>query len=325
MAVQFYSMDAILPVDDLVKEMEADGSAADFLPGSLDAMKYDGHTMALPWQIDIRMIYYNKDLLAKKGIAVPTTWAEMQAAAKAVTGDGTYGLVAGGDSNAVHWILASAINAGGGLFDKDGKPALDSGAALDAAKFLGSFAADGSLNPASAGYSGDDARGSFLRGEAAFILDGPGLTARAEGNAAMVGIMDPIASDSGGKGTIYWVNNMMVYKQSEHPAETMQFMKWWSGHEVTLWSAGASCCIPVRQSFLKDPYFAANTDIQTAVAKYVPVAQPMSAPMGGTFPQLNAIDGDGFLASMGQQLWQGVDPATAAAQAQAHLVELMAK
>jgi multiple sugar transport system substrate-binding protein len=42
-AVQFYSMDAIYPVDDLVKEMEADGSAKDFAPGTLEAMKYDGH------------------------------------------------------------------------------------------------------------------------------------------------------------------------------------------------------------------------------------------------------------------------------------------
>ena len=325
MAAQFYSMDAIEPVDDLVKQMQADGSAADFLPGTIDSMKYKDHYVALPWQIDIRMIYYNKDLLAKKGIPVPKTWAEMQAAAKAATGGGTYGLVSAGDTNAVHWILASSINAGGGLFGADGKPALDSGPALDAAKFLGSFAANGSLNPASAGYSTDDARGSFLRGEAAFFLDGPGVTARAGDKAAMVGILDPITSPSGAKGTIYWVNNVMVYKQSKHPKETMKFLKWLSDHEVKLWSKGASCCIPVRQSFLKDAYFKDNTDINTAVAKYVPIAKPMSAPVGGTFPQLNAIDGDGFLASMGQQLWQGIDPAKAAAQAQAHLVELMAK
>ncbi len=55
-AVQFYDMDAIYPVDELVDEMSKDGSAADFAPGSLDAVKYDGHYVALPWAMDVRVL-----------------------------------------------------------------------------------------------------------------------------------------------------------------------------------------------------------------------------------------------------------------------------
>lgn len=108
----------------------------------------------------------------------------------------------------------------------------------------------------------------------------------------------------------------MVYKQSKHPAEALTFLKWWSAHELPM---------PTRKSFLDSAFFKNNADVQFTVANYLPVAKPMSASVGGTFPQLNAIDGDGFLASLIQQLWQDVKPANAVAPAQALLVELMAK
>jgi multiple sugar transport system substrate-binding protein len=51
----------------------------------------------------------------------------------------------------------------------------------------------------------------------------------------------------------------------------------------------------------------------------------MASTASGTFPELNEIDGDGFLMSMVQQIWQGVPTADAVAPAQAHLEEIMAK
>src|SRR5690606_17394980 len=115
-AVQFYDQDAILPVDDLVAQMDT----SDFTPGALEAMQYDGHYVALPWAIDIRVLFYRKDLLEAAGVEVPTNWQELRDAAKALTGDGKYGLVSSGDPGGMHWILASAINNGGGLFDDEG-------------------------------------------------------------------------------------------------------------------------------------------------------------------------------------------------------------
>src|SRR5690606_33033103 len=63
-AVQFYDQDAILPVDDLVAQMDT----SDFTPGALEAMQYDGHYVALPWAIDIRVLFYRKDLLEAAGV-----------------------------------------------------------------------------------------------------------------------------------------------------------------------------------------------------------------------------------------------------------------
>jgi len=324
-AVSFAATDAIYPVDELVEQMKADGSAADFAPGALDAMKFNGHYVALPCAIDIRTLFYRKDLLKAKGLNPPTTWAEMQADAKAVTGGKTYGLVSSGDTGGVHWILASSINNGGGLFDTKGKPAMTDGRAKEALDFLSSFATGKTLNPASAGYTNDDAQASFFRGEAAFFLSSPNLIAAAGDAGAQIGMLPPIAGPHGDKGTIYWVNNVMVYKQTKHPKEALAFLKWWSLNQAPLWKEGHMGSIPARLSFQKDDYFQKNAGLKYAIENYIPVAKPMSAPVGGTFPELNAIDGDGFLASLSQKIWQGAPVADAVGPAQKHLEEIMAK
>lgn len=324
-AVQFYSMDAIYPVDELVAQMEADGSIKDMAPGMLDALKYDGHYVALPFGLDIRALYYRKDILEAKGIAVPTTWDEFRAAAKAVTGDGVYGLVSSGDPAGMHWTLTAMVNNGGGLFDGDRKAAMTSERSMAGLNFLSDLVADGSVNPASTGYVNDDARASFFAGKAAFYLAGPGLAGAAGDQADKIGVVPPLAGPHGDKGTIAWVNNTMVYKQTQHPAETLTFLKWWSEHQLLIFTEGHAGVLPVRLSFLADPFFSTYAQTREVIDQYTPVAKSMASAATGTFPQLNAIDGDGFLLSMVQQLWQGVPAAEAVAPAQAHLEEIMAE
>ena len=82
-AVQFYDQGAIATLDDLIAEFEADGSLDDFLPGTIDRMRYDDHYVAMPWAIDIRIPYYRKDIFEEAGVEVPTTWEEWRAAMEA--------------------------------------------------------------------------------------------------------------------------------------------------------------------------------------------------------------------------------------------------
>jgi multiple sugar transport system substrate-binding protein len=324
-AAQFFSMDAIYPVDELVDAMKADGTLADFDPASMEAVRYDGHYVALPWAIDIRALHYRKDILEAKGVPVPKTWDELRAAAKAVTGNGTYGLVSSGDPSGMHWTLAAMINNGGGLFDRDRKPALTSARSIEALSFLSALVADGSVNPASAGYTSDDARGAFLAGKAAFLLSNPNIGASAGDQAEKIGVMPPLAGPHGDKGTIAWVNNIMIYKQTKHPKETMKFLRWWSEHELPLFTEGHAYPMPARLSFQNDRFFTSEPHVRQVIEQYLPVAKGMAFTASGTFPELNEIDGDGFLMSMVQQIWQGVPTVDAVAPAQAHLEEIMAK
>lgn len=319
-AVQLYDQGAILALDDLVARIDQ----TDFSAGSLDAMKYDGHYVGLPWGLDPRVLWYRKDLLDAAGVAVPTNWDEFRAAAKTLTGGGKYGLVSSGDPGGMHWILTSTTNNDGGLFDTEGNPALTSERSMEALKFLEALVADGSVNPASAGYVNDDARGAFIRGEAAFILNGPGLPALSPEQAGNFGIVPPIAGPHGDKGTFSSVNNIMAYTQTEHPEETLAFMEWWSANALPLWTEGGAGQLPVRASIAKDAYFQDNPNTAYIIENYLPVGRPLSAQAPGTFPQLNAVDGDGFLLSLIQAIWQGQPVDQNAANAQAHLEELMA-
>lgn len=322
-AVQFYSMDAIYPVDELVKAMESDGTAKDFAPGTLEAMKYDGHYVGLPWAIDLRALFYRKDILEAAGQKVPTTWDEFRTTSKAVTKDNVYGVVSSGDSGGMHWTLAAMINNGGGLFDADKKPSLTGENSLTALTFLSELVADGSVNPASAGYTDDDARGNFFAGKAAFYLSSPGTADQAGKDKDKIGVVPPLASPSGNRGTISWINNIMIYKQTQHPRETLKFLRWWSDNQKVLWTEGKAGGIPARAPYQKDSFFTGNEQISFVIEHYLPIIKPMSATAGGTFPQLNEIDGDGFMMSLVQKLWQGEPAKDVVQPAQEHLEEIM--
>jgi multiple sugar transport system substrate-binding protein len=319
-AVQFYSQDQILPVDDVIAEI-----GDDFAPGSLDAMKYDGHYVAVPWAISVKVLFYRKDVLEAAGVAVPTTQEEFRAAAKATTGNGVYGLVSSGDAGGMHWLPHIAIGNGGGLFNADGTAGLTSERSMEGLGVLAGIVADGSLNPASVGYVNNDAIGSFGRGEAAFLLGVPLTSTQIGGEAeAKIGVVPPMKGAHGDTAVLTFVNNIMAYKQTEHPEQSMKFLKWWSDNALPLWTEGKVGNLPARPSIAADGYFQDNATVKYVLDTLLPVGKTLSQAKGGTFPALNAVDGDGFLVSLTQAIWQGQQLDAAVPPANAHLEELLA-
>ncbi len=254
-AVQFYDQGAIRPLDDVVADLKKTGDFDDFQPGAIDTLRYDNHYVALPWGIDIRVWYYRKDLLQAAGQQVPTTWAEFEKVAKATTGKGKYGLVASGDTGGSHYIYSAILNNGGALFSPDRKLTLTRDRNVEAVQAYADMVKEGSVSPASAGYSQDDARAAFERGEAAFLLDTPGVIDAAGPAKAFIGIVPPMTGPHGDKGTIFWVNNIMVYQQTKHPDEVKTFLEWWSKNEKPLWTKGTYRSAPGAQVDRQRPLF----------------------------------------------------------------------
>ena len=234
-AVQLYDQGAILPIDDVISQWKTSGKLDDFLPNMIDTLKYDNHYVALPWAIDIRVWYYRKDLFAQAKLQPPTNWQEFKAAAQALTNSKAdqYGMVTAGDTLGEHLLLALMLNNGGGLFTTDRKLDLGSDRNMEALKFVGDLVEAKSVNPASAGYSGEDAVSAFSQGKGALFLDVPGLSGRLPKIADKIGLVQPLVGPHDEKGTIFWVNNIMVYKQGKHPAETKIFLEWWSSTRRT--------------------------------------------------------------------------------------------
>lgn len=61
--------------------------ADQYTEGALGAMKFDNHYIAAMYDFDAYALYYRKDVLKKKGIAVPKTWDELLAATKKMAED----------------------------------------------------------------------------------------------------------------------------------------------------------------------------------------------------------------------------------------------
>ena len=304
-AVQLYDLDAIRPMDDLVEEMRKSGDLKDFREGTVDKLKYKGHYVAVPWGLDVRVWYYRKDVLEQAKIAPPKTLAELRAAAKAVTKDGRYGLMLPGDTMGMHMVLGTALNNGGGLFTPDGKPDLKNERNTQAWKLFADMATDGSISPASPGASQDEARRAFIQGKSAFFYNAPGLEQQAGGERAKIGVLAPLTAERGDKGTLAWVNNIMVYKQTKNPEAVKTFIKWWTKNQKPLFLAGKAAQIPARVSLAEDPEVKNRApSYAEATTSYWPVAKGTGSPVPGIFPALNEIEGDGFLQTLAQRLGQ---------------------
>src|SRR4029077_9153757 len=78
-----YMKDPNLTAPDLVE--------SDFSAAGLQYAKNDkGQMLSLPWSVDYFILYYNKELFQKKGVAVPKTFDEMVAAAEKLTDEGRH-------------------------------------------------------------------------------------------------------------------------------------------------------------------------------------------------------------------------------------------
>lgn len=117
----------------------AAGLADQYQPGPLAAGRYQGKQYAMPWYTNNVALYVNNKMLAEAGIAAaPTTWAEFEAAAIAMTKPdrGTYGLTLGAAGTGAFQIYSFIWQAGGDLVDTEGRVRLNEPEAIRAIDFV---------------------------------------------------------------------------------------------------------------------------------------------------------------------------------------------
>ncbi|RXZ82618.1 sugar ABC transporter substrate-binding protein [Paenibacillaceae bacterium] len=322
-AFQFYDMDEILPIDDVIEEWRAEGKLKDFTEGSIDTLKYDGHYVSLPWGIDIRVPFYRADLFEAANIQPPQTWDELRAAAKQLTGDGKYGILAPGDTGGTHYLYSFMLNNGGGLFDENKKVDFMNERNVEAVKFLSDMVKDGSFNPAGAGFKGDDATKAFGQGDAAIVIKNPGFKDALPNLEGKVAVMKPLTGPHGDTGTIRWVNNIMIYKQTKHPEEAKTFLKWWSENSKALWTEGHANQLPARISFSKDDYFQNDPIYKLILDEYIGIGKTTGAKYPSAFSELNEIEGEGLMQTLMQEIILGKDPEEAMKKAEKKIKDIM--
>ncbi|HTT90657.1 MAG TPA: extracellular solute-binding protein [Acidimicrobiales bacterium] len=305
-AFQFSQAGAIQPLDALVAQMTKDGIAADFQPGTLDVLKYKGHYVAIPWEIDIRVLYYRKSVL---GPDVPATWDDLLTVGKALKKKGIYVLNSAGNASFNGWQflpIMFMLGNGGGFFNAKGEPDATSDANVEAVEFILQLAKDKYLDPASISFDQTAFQSAFGSGKAAMSVGTPKWTVNFSPNvAADTVVASPLKSPSGKTGTIFWVNNLMAYKGSY---DLQGMYDWYIGYSTLMkayWQKGLVGGLPVRKSFGQLPEVANNPTLSVPLKEWLPVAKTTAAAGTSLSPGLNALEGSTALPLFTQQLIQG--------------------
>jgi multiple sugar transport system substrate-binding protein len=147
-----------------------------YTPGGIDAMTYDGNIVTMLFDFDVYALYYRTDIFKQKGVQVPTTWDEWQAAAQKIAedtnGDGQcdkYCLEV--DDETFHWSQFLYQNGGTILNADNTRAAFNSEAGVQAVDFYKSFVDDGT--GIIWGASQGDRQNGIKDGRIGMFTDGP--------------------------------------------------------------------------------------------------------------------------------------------------------
>ena len=307
-----YAAEGVLEnLDTFIKE--SGYSLDDYWPGLLESAKYEGSVYGFPRDIEAAVLYYNKDLFDKAGVAYPDenwTWDDLTAAAEKLTvkdANGTttqYALaMEGGLTKWSKWVLQN----GGSILDDMSNPSkcmVDEPAAVEAITFFADLMNNGyAMRPADLNQAGGDA-GVFQSDQAAMIIQN---TSRVSGfnKAGKNYDVAVVPIPAGGKrynpaGGAAWV----MSSGSDNKEAAWTFLSWLqstNGGEKIYTERGE--IFPALQSVANSPAF--MTD-QPPANKQGILDEAAGSGVGafGYFPEWDELESSVFNPVM-DQIWAG--------------------
>lgn len=241
----------------------------------------DDKLLAMPLYTDVGVMFYRKDLLEKYKLKEPTTWDQLEHAAKVIQEgerkDGIsdfWGFVWQGKAyegltcNALEWVNSQG---GGAIVAPEGAITIvneHAAKALDrAAGWVGTISPKGVLN-----YGEEEARGVFQSGKAAFMRNWPYAWSLAQGDGSPIkDKVGMIAIPSAGKGSPRsgtlggW--QMAVSKYSEQPERAADLVRYMTGPEVQKDYAVRAAYNPTIRDLYKDPKVLAGLPVPDVMFK----------------------------------------------------------
>jgi multiple sugar transport system substrate-binding protein len=267
--------------------------------------EYQGKTYALPYELDIQGLYYNKDMFKAAGVAPPNdswTWNDLRTAAKKLTKtDGkkkVWGFLA--DDLYPSWV-SFFKQAGGSVLNAQGTQAtLSSAPVKSALGFLTNTlirtdhsSPDPSQLPAGAN--------AFQSGLVAMAVDGSYSILPTLENVKFDWDVAPLPSGPGGKGVAYWTQGIAIASTSKNKAAAWQFAKFLASPQGEQILAKSKFATPSLKSAAQSSDYLSGkpAHLKTFIDEYADAATPvpfndkwfdiMSGPnsaMGGPFAKL---------------------------------------
>jgi multiple sugar transport system substrate-binding protein len=237
-----------------------------FLPGSVEAITFNGKPYGMPWFTDTGLLYYRKDLLNKSGFnGPPKTWDELKQMTRKVRRDSDikFGfLFQGAKSEAGVCDGCEFIwGHGGNVLDPSDptKVLVDSPQAIEGLETERSMITDGISPEAVTVYEETETEGEFLRGDAVFLRNWPyvysliGTSAYPKLKTHQVGVSElPSADGKPGNGTV-GDQPLYISTSSKYPDAAWKFIEFLSATEQQRFRAVEGSFLPTRSALYDDP------------------------------------------------------------------------
>lgn len=246
---QYVKTNSVAPLNDAIGGGDTKINADAFPETVTKAFTVDGKLVAVPANLATLVLYYNKDMFAKAGIAnAPTTQAEfLDDARKLTLGADTgkpsqYGLTLADHATIQMWPILQWMN-GGDLVDDKGCATIGSPASVEALKTWSNLVTKDKISPV--GQTGADADTLFSAKKAAMEINGPWAAAGFRTAGVNLGIAQ-VPVGTAGPTTLASTVPLMIAKSGKHVAQAQEFLAWWTGKTAQTSFSKASGFPPVR-------------------------------------------------------------------------------
>ncbi|WP_197429981.1 ABC transporter substrate-binding protein [Auraticoccus cholistanensis] len=316
-AFLFEAQGAIAYADDLLESWRGNGLYDDFLPGLIDTMKTENGYAAVPYNLDMRVLWYNKTLLEEAGAEPPTDWQSFLDACEALKKNDVYGYGTAAGAGAYtggHILVSWMIGNGGGLFNADQQPDCVTPANIEAMEFVLECVAKGYVDPASASYTSDNAQTQWEERRFGMGFDTGGLANNVGGEVGSdLVVGSPLTSPAGSQGMLFFPNNIMMYADTPSQEGSEAFLTYYFQNMSRLWTEKTGIGLPPLRSITETPEFQSDENNVKIIEEYQPIARTWAAPGGNAlFQGVTAADATPAMDTFTQSILGGDIEARAA-------------
>jgi multiple sugar transport system substrate-binding protein len=155
--------------EDLTDRVQEWGKEGDYFEGPWQSTVWKDRNYGIPDNSNCLTLWYNQDLLEAAGLEPPTDWDELNAAARALSGDGVYGFAAcafQSEEGTFQW-LPFLWQSGEDL------DTLDSAGGRAALQLWVDLVRDGAMSEGVLGWDQAAVKDAFVNGQAAMMVNGP--------------------------------------------------------------------------------------------------------------------------------------------------------
>jgi len=229
----------------------------------------DGRIYALPYQIDLSTMLWNKDMFEAAGLdpeQPPKTWYELVEIGQKLTvdkdGDGIidqwgFNLAGGGAGAYMFWFMPFVWGNGGAMFDNDGNVVLDSYETVQALQFWSDLIHEYKIVPeSSVQYGSGDRYNAFVSGKLAMYLGGNfNITSLRKDAPDMEFGVTPIPKNRGEYATFGGGSLLGITSQCENVEAAKEFMAFVYSDEAQIEAYAPDLQLLARPSLYDNKYY----------------------------------------------------------------------